>query len=714
MKMSKKQNIVASILFVLLLIVGTVSLTVFSKNVQESYALGTRVVSANVSNGADIVAIRATSSSGIAGYYVGTSANINSATFYSSNSTAYNVSLLNGTYHIWVKDTAGGTAKYASTVTVKNSCSSNYISNAKGNGTIKHCYYTANGSYHEETMSDQLVKCADGYKRDESKTQITKDSCSSLSAASIQAMGLSKKVCYKIWSYSCVPTGGGSTSTNNSLSILSATTSGDWTNYNKEITVTSKKGSSEIAGYYISTSSAKPNANSSWNATNSTTWKTTQGAGTYYIWVKDTQGNISNYKSVTVSKIENTAPHIDSVIPSSVNKNLTINASDEGGSGIAGYYASTENTAPTLSSSWNNSNSNTFSINKDPGVYYVWVKDAAGNISSNHKKATIAASSNTDNNSLASLSIKDVEISPAFEAGVTEYTATSSISKIVVDATLQDSNASFVKNFGPRTVTLKTGTNNVKIKVKSALGNTKEYNIKVTYNGKSSSKVSSKLKDLALNSGNLTFDPNITEYRMYVPRSLEKLEVEALPEDENATVDIENPEKLQLGDNKITIKVTATDNTSTTYTLNIIRKNTDQVSTNNYLSSLVITGYKINFSRDVLDYKIDLKNKTHLNINAIAEDSNAEVTIDNTKFLTKDSVIHVMVRAEDGSARIYTISFNKGGISFWKIILIILGSIFLLLLIGYIVLRIMGYNIYINFGVIKDFFLNLFRRNKDD
>ena len=68
MKMSKKQNIVASILFVLLLIVGTVSLTVFSKNVQESYALGTRVVSANVSNGADIVAIRATSSSGIAGY----------------------------------------------------------------------------------------------------------------------------------------------------------------------------------------------------------------------------------------------------------------------------------------------------------------------------------------------------------------------------------------------------------------------------------------------------------------------------------------------------------------------------------------------------------------------------------------------------------------------------------------------------------------------
>ena len=714
MKMTKKQNIIVSILFVFLVIVGTVSITVFSKNINESYALDLRITNAVVSNRKDVVTIRSTTgSSSIVGYYVGTNSNINNATYYASNATSFNVSLINGTYHLWVKDSTGKVAKYAKTVTVSNSCSSSYISNAKGNGTSKHCYYTADGNYLEETKSEQLVTCASGYQRQANDSNIVEDSCANLSVTSIRNMGLTKKVCYKVWTYSCVPTGGATGSTD-SLSVLSATTSSEWTNGNKEIVVTSKKGTNNIAGYYISTNSNKPNGSSNWNASSSTTWTTSQGAGTYYIWVKDTAGNISaNYKSVTVSKIETTPPHIDSVIPSSINKNLTINASDDGGSGIAGYYISSENSAPNLSSSWNNSNENSYTIEKEPGTYYIWVKDAAGNISGS-KTATIAESSTTDNNSLASLSIKNVELSPEFDPNTTEYTAIASVSKAVIDATLQDSNASFVKKYGPRTVNLKSGVNNIVIKVKSALGNVKEYKIKVTYNGKSSNVASARLKSLKLNSGNLTFDPNITEYRMYVPQSLEKLEVEAIAEDSNAEVKIDNAETLQTGDNEVIITVTATDGTSTVYTLKIIKKETNEISTNNYLKSLTITGYDIKFQRDVQEYAISLGNKTYLNINAYAEDSNAEVTIDNTKYLTKDSIIHIMVRAEDGSARIYTITLNKSSIGVLQIILIIIGAIILLLAIAYVVLRLLGYSVYINFGVIKDFFLNLFRKNKDD
>ncbi len=714
MKMTKKQNIIVSILFVLLVIVGTVSITVFSKNINESYALDLRITNVVVTNGKDVVTIRSTTGSGnIVGYYVGTTSNINNATYYASNKNSYNVSLINGTYHFWVKDSTGKVAKYPKTLTVSNSCSSSYISNAKGDGTSKHCYYTADGTYLEETKSEQLVTCASGYQRKSNDSNVVEDSCSNLSTTSIQNMGLTKKVCYKVWTYSCVPTGG-STGSTDSLSVLSATTSNEWTNGNKEIVVTSKKGTNNIAGYYISTNSGKPDGSANWNASSSTTWTTSQGAGTYYIWVKDTAGNISaNYKSVTVSKIETTPPHIDSVIPSSFNKNLTINASDDGGSGIAGYYISSENSAPNLSSSWNNSNENSYTIEKEPGTYYIWVKDAAGNISGS-KTATIAESSTTDNNSLASLSIKNVELSPEFDPNTTEYTAIASVSKAVIDATLQDSNASFVKKYGPRTVNLKSGVNNIVIKVKSALGNVKEYKIKVTYNGKSSNIASARLKSLKLNSGNLTFDPNITEYRMYVPQSLEKLEVEAIAEDSNAEVKIDNPETLQTGDNEVTITVTATDGTITVYTLRIIKKETNEISTNNYLKSLTITGYDIKFQRDVQEYAISLGNKTYLNINAYAEDSNAEVTIDNTKYLTKDSIIHIMVRAEDGSARIYTITLNKSSIGVLQIILIILGAIILLLAIAYVVLRLLGYSVYINFGIIKDFFLNLFRKNKDE
>ena len=710
MKMSKKQNIIFSILFVCFIVICTVSITVFAKNINESYALGVSITRANITNGSDVVSIQTNSSSGgVAGFYVGTSNNVHNATYYPANGkSSINVSLLNGTYYLWVRASNGAITKYNKTLTVSNSCSSDYISNATGSGTVKHCYYTSDGKYLEETKSEQLVSCASGYARDESKTAVVKDSCSNLSASMISAMGLSKKVCSKEWTYTCVPTG-----TNSTLSVVSATTSNEWTNTSKQITVTAQKGSNNIAGYYISTSSAKPNASSAWNASSSTTWTTSQGAGTYYIWVKDTAGNISNnYKSVTVSKIDNAAPHLDSVIPSSVNKSLTINASDSE-SGIGGYYVSQQDSAPNLSSEWLNTNSTSYSSNKEAGTYYVWVKDAAGNIS-NRKKVTISESSKTNNNSLSALSIKDIEISPEFSPDVLEYTATSNISKITVDATLADSNASFVKNYGPRTVNLKSGENTVSIKIESSTGDEKEYKIKVNYTGKTSEgKTSARLKSLKLNSGNLTFDPDITDYRMYVPKSLEKLEIEAVAEDSNAEIKIENPETLVVGDNNVKITVTATDGTSKVYSLRIIKKETEEISTNNYLKSLTITGYDIEFAKDVLTYDIKLGDKTTLNINAVAEDSNAEVTMDSTEHLTEDSVVNIMVRAEDGSARIYKINLNKSSFSVLKIILIILGVIVGLLVIAYIVLKILGYSIYINFGAIKDFFLNLFRRNKE-
>ena len=724
MKLTKGQNIAISIGFVIAIIVSTVSIILYGKNIKESYALSLGINSVSITNNKDMVAIRAyTVSYPIAGYYVGTTSNIQDATYYEAKSNlSFNVSLANGTYYIWVKDTAGNTAKYDKAIKITNSCASDYLSNVKGDGTIRHCYYS-DGTYLEETKSEQLITCADGYTRDETKTRIVENTCSLLTAESLRLMGLTKKVCTKVWTYACVSTAssdtgnggndtgnnGAGSNKNNNLKVLSATTSSEWTNGNKQINVTSQKGNSNISGYYISTNSKKPTVNSNWVASSSTSWTTSQGAGTYYIWVKDTSGNIStNYKSVTVSKIETNAPTIDSVIPSSINKNLTIFASDAGESGIAGYYVSSENVAPTLQNDWNSTTNTKFVIEKEPGTYYIWVKDAAGNISKG-KTAKIFAASNTDNNTLSSLSIKNTDLSPEFSSEILEYTAIAKVSQITVDATLEDSNASFVENYGPRKVRLKNGQNTISIKVKSALGNEKEYKIVVTYNGRTStSKVTARLKDLKLNSGNLTFDPDITEYRMYVPSTLEKLDITATAEDAAADVKIENPEKLEIGDNKVVITVTATDGTSKVYTLNIIKKEIGEVSSNNYLKSLTISGYEIDFNRYVQEYSISLGKKTYLNINAVAEDSNAEVTTDSTKYLTSNSVINIMVRAEDGSARIYKITLNKSNNSVAKVILIVFGVIVGLLLLAYIILKLMGYSIYINFGAIKERILGLF------
>lgn len=145
MKMTKKQNVVYSILFVIVVILGTCSITVFSRNVKQSYALSLEINSVSNVNAADIVAIRASSSTAIRGYYIGTTDDIRNATFYLTSSNNYKVSLLNGTYYFWVKDASGATAKYGRTVTISNSCTSNYQNNVKGSGNSKHCYFTSDG-----------------------------------------------------------------------------------------------------------------------------------------------------------------------------------------------------------------------------------------------------------------------------------------------------------------------------------------------------------------------------------------------------------------------------------------------------------------------------------------------------------------------------------------------------------------------------------------
>ncbi len=84
-------------------------------------------------------------------------------------------------------------------------------------------------------------------------------------------------------------------------------------------------GGSGVYGYYISTSSETPDAtSSSWvYDTSSSVRKPVEKNGTYYVWVKDKAGNISDRKSCTVSGI---VPPVETVIISNkmVLKNGTV------------------------------------------------------------------------------------------------------------------------------------------------------------------------------------------------------------------------------------------------------------------------------------------------------------------------------------------------------------------------------------------------------
>lgn len=81
-------------------------------------------------------------------------------------------------------------------------------------------------------------------------------------------------------------------------------------------------------------------------------------------------------------------------------------------------------------------------------------------------------------------------------------------------------------------------------------------------------------------------------------------------------------------------------------------------SSNNYLSSLSISGSKISFNKNTTNYKVTVNhNVTSVTIGATAEDSKAKISGTGSKNLNLyNNDLKVVVTAENGSTRTYTIS----------------------------------------------------------
>lgn len=79
------------------------------------------------------------------------------------------------------------------------------------------------------------------------------------------------------------------------------------------------------------------------------------------------------------------------------------------------------------------------------------------------------------------------------------------------------------------------------------------------------------LKDIILSVGNITFKKDIFEYSFDVDNKVAHLTIEALAEDDLATVEYPQDPDLKEGENKLEIKVTAEDNSSLVYTVTVNR-----------------------------------------------------------------------------------------------------------------------------------------------
>ena len=177
---------------------------------------------------------------------------------------------------------------------------------------------------------------------------------------------------------------------------------------------------------------------------------------------------------------------------------------------------------------------------------------------------------------LASLTVSNANISPAFSTGTTSYTASVpfTTSSLKVSAKAEDPDAKVtIKN----TKLTAGATTTVSITVKAPNGATKTYTIKVKRAQDPNYVPSSnaKLKQLSVKDFMLSpaFSQDVQQYYVWLPYEVDQISLEAAAEDKKAEVKIGKAENLEAGKaTDIPVTVTAEDEkTRITYTVTAIR-----------------------------------------------------------------------------------------------------------------------------------------------
>lgn len=175
----------------------------------------------------------------------------------------------------------------------------------------------------------------------------------------------------------------------------------------------------------------------------------------------------------------------------------------------------------------------------------------------------------------------------------------------------------------------------------------------------SSKATSTNLKSLNVTPTGLSpaFSTGTTEYTMTVGSNIEKIEVNAVAEDNNASVIVEGNKNITIGNNKITITVTAGENTKI-YHINVTKENKKQLQ----LSELLVDGQPLNpeFDSNIYEYTIEKTNTAELNITATPSSSSAEVEIlGNTDFKVGENIVTILVKSSNGEdVTTYQITVN--------------------------------------------------------
>lgn len=279
---------------------------------------------------------------------------------------------------------------------------------------------------------------------------------------------------------------------------------------------------------------------------------------------------------------------------------------------------------------------------------------------------------NCSNNAyLKGITISQGTLTPEFKEDVYDY-------NLKLDKTVNTLTIKGIKDNNNQKITgeienkkINYGTTKVSLVVKSETGATKTYNINITKEDTRSD--SNTLSSLTLSDGNITFDPNQTDYETTVLYTTQKIDITATPENKTSKVVIKGNDNLVVGENIITITVISEKKQKKEYKIKVTRlKEGETLGNNANIKNIIIKNYKLPFEYDKTSYKLVLKNEDKLDITVIMDDSSATYQITGNENLKDGSIIKIITKSKDGTSKTYTIAITKSSQAIYYVISIVL------------------------------------------
>jgi len=311
------------------------------------------------------------------------------------------------------------------------------------------------------------------------------------------------------------------------------------------------------------------------------------------------------------------------------------------------------------------------------------------------RKDMVRARHSSSNADLSSLVVSAGTLTPEFSAGTISYTAAVAhgVNSLTVTPTVAESHATVEVNgtaveSGNESgaINLAVGDNTITVLVTAQDGTTKTYTVTVTRAEAPVLSSNADLSSLVLNAGTLTpeFAAGTTSYTAAVVNGVNSLTVTPTVAESHATAKVNDTPvgsgsesgviDLAVGDNVITILVTAQDGTTKTYTVTVTRAEAPPVlSSNADLSGLVLSEETLTpeFAAGTTSYTAAVANEVNsLTVTPTVAESHATVEVTDTEvesgsesgaidLAVGNNTITVRVTAQDGTTKTYTVTVTR-------------------------------------------------------